>query len=259
MSKKTTRLEKLFEIDWEPTEGLQVFEKMTYKTLWKGKTKGKRLAGRLISCVVQIKDKTMSKKTTRIEKLIETPWKPTAGLQAFEEVTYAISWEKNPKGKPEEKRKEISRFWGFRKENGEIVIPPIYTYVRKFEEGISKVCYKDKWGVINTSGETAVPFIYQVLHLTSDGLLQVQLDGKWGCLRRDGTTVIEPQWEYIFPFRGLFAGIKQQGKYGFIRLDGKVIIAPCFDEIGQISPDRTVKVRTGSQWEEIVLTASGND
>ena len=201
----------------------------------------------------------MSKKKTRLEKLIKTPWEPTAGLQAFEEVTYEISWEKNQQGETEEKQKVISRTWGFRNENGKIAIPPIYTYVRKFEEGISKVCYKDKWGVINTSGETVVPFIYQALHLTSDGLLQVQLDGKWGCLRKDGTTVIEPQWDYIFPFRGIFAGIKQQGKYGFIRLDGKIIIAPCFDEIGQISPDRTVKVRTGSQWEEIVLTEFGND
>lgn len=201
----------------------------------------------------------MGKQTPRIEKLIETVWKLTEGLQAFEEATYQISWEKNQKGKPEEKRKGVSRTWGFKNDNDEIVVPPVYTYVRKFEEGISKVCYKDKWGVINTSGETVVPFIYQTLHLTSDSLLQVQLDGKWGCLRKDGTTVIEPQWDYIFPFRGIFAGIKQQGKYGFIRLDGKVIIAPRFDEIGQISPDKTVKVRTGSQWEEIVLTEFGND
>ncbi len=53
--------------------------------------------------------------------------------------------------------------------------------------------------------------------------------------------------------------MKLQGKYGFIRWDGKIIIAPCFDEIGQISPDNTEKVRIGNQWEEIALTESGDN
>lgn len=188
----------------------------------------------------------MSKK---IEKIIVTVWKETEGLQTIEGAEYEIEISSG-----KEKRKELSRTWGFRNENGEIVIPPVYSYVWKFEEGISKVCKNGKWGVINKHGEVIVPIIYQTLHLTSDGMLQVQMNGKWGCLKKDGITVIAPRYDYIFPFRSAFAGIKMERKYGFVDLEGKEIIAPSFNEIGQISSDGTVKVRNRTEWQEIVLS-----
>ncbi len=189
----------------------------------------------------------MDKEVENIERVIETEWEASEGLQAFEMVKYGI------KVSLEGERKEISRAWGFKNGKGEIMISPIYSCVWKFQDGISKVCKNGKWGVIDKCGKVVVPIIYQTIYQTSDGMLQVQLLDKWGCLKKDGTTIVEPQYDYIFPFRGAFAGIKDGKKYGFIHLSGKVVIKPCFDEIGQISVDGTVKVHDGTMWKKIVL------
>lgn len=196
----------------------------------------------------------MREEIKKTEKVVGKVWAETEGLQAFEEIEYGVDiLAGKGKEKGKEKRKEVARGWGFRRVNGETVIPPVYSCVWKFENGVAKVCKEGKWGLIDKCGKVIVPIVYQILHLTSDGRCQVRIKGKWGCLKTDGTTVIEPVYDYIFPFRGAFAGIKTGKKYGFVHLDGREIVSPCFDEIGQISPDGTVKVRCGAVWKEIVL------
>ena len=198
----------------------------------------------------------MKQKTT--EKCVGSIWEETEGLQAFEEITYVIEMEQNKRQETPalllKSQKVKSRLWGFRDERGNVIIPPIYDFVWKFYGGLAKVCLNGKWGLIDRLGNVIIPAIYQKIHMTSDGLVQIQSNKSlWGCLRKDGSMIVEPRYDYIFPFRFGFAGIKKEGKYGFVNLADQEVITPCFDEIGQITPEGTVKVRNGHQWKTIAL------
>ena len=171
-------------------------------------------------------------------------------LAAFEEVEWE-DYESNGK----QDRREIYRLWGFVNDNGEITIPLRFDCVWKFSGGLAKVRERGRWGVIDRGGEAVIPIKYQTLHFTSDGLVQVRVDGKWGVLERDGSVVVEPRWDYVFPFRGEFAGVKLDGKYGFVNRRDEVSVDPRFDEIGLPGPDGRVKVRTGTEWTIINLSA----
>ncbi len=115
------------------------------------------------------------------------------------------------------------------KENGDTIIPPVYSSVGNFTEGRSIVCYKGKWGVYNKKGKIVVQLIYDGLTNFSEGLSAFTLNKKYGFINKNGQIVIPPIYDFASSFKNRLAYIELNGKSGFINKKGKIVILPKFD------------------------------
>lgn len=71
--------------------------------------------------------------------------------------------------------------WGFRDQNGNIIVEPKYDIVRDFKDGVAAVCikgtgYRDyKWGFIDKSGREVIPLTYSIMPSDFDSGLSLVL------------------------------------------------------------------------------------
>ncbi len=147
-------------------------------------------------------------------------------------------------------------FFGFKREDGTIIVPNKYRFVDQFHGEYCKVYLNyDSCGLINrdgveivpcenkdvnyptdgmiltikdslfgyydTLGILRVPFRYRAASSFNEGLAVIGVDidstlVAYGFIDHDGRVVIEPQYEYAFPFNEGVAVVKNYDRYGMI-------------------------------------------
>ncbi len=161
----------------------------------------------------------------------------------------------------------ISESYGFINKNGQVIIEPIYKYVKYINSGISAVKNKNsskyfllkidtnekiteeifddidefsdergifviqnKKGVLDTNGRIIVEAMYDDIKRYKDGYAIVKKDNFYGLIDIYGAIVLDLEYEDLSGLEKNYIVFKKNGKYGLLRLDTKsIIIEPAFD------------------------------
>jgi len=134
--------------------------------------------------------------------------------------------------------------YGFKDEQGRMIIEPQFTDIMGFSEGLSAVAIGSKtekinslnitvgkdWGYIDTKGNWIIRPTFEYAGSFSEGLANVRVNNKYGYINKTGQFIIKPQFRNAFVFsEGLAVVISEDKKYGYINKEGSVAIEPQFD------------------------------
>ncbi|MDD4991898.1 MAG: WG repeat-containing protein [Paludibacter sp.] len=99
--------------------------------------------------------------------------------------------------------------FGFKDENGSVIIQPIYNNCLNFSEGLAACNLNGKWGFINEFGNIIIPFQYFRVFMFSNGMAGVNIDNLWGFINKSNKLVIKCKYNNIYESFGMFAGVKE--------------------------------------------------
>jgi hypothetical protein len=140
---------------------------------------------------------------------------------------------------------------GFIDKTGKVIIPPQFTDVHEFSDGLALVRGRDFFGYIDQTGRHVIdlnPAFSGAHEMFSEGLAAFSNQyGKWGYMDKTGKVAIEPQFEMAYSFSEGMARVKQYGKYTFIDKMGKIIAEPVFDGAEDFSGG-LARVQIGTRW-----------
>ncbi len=98
---------------------------------------------------------------------------------------------------------EVNNRWGFKDENGNVIIPPVYLFAYDFNKSGTTAVFTDSgWVYINKKGKP----LFSVLAIDNGpdyfrgGLARFVDDGKIGYFNETGQIVIYPMFDFAFPF-----------------------------------------------------------
>lgn len=83
-----------------------------------------------------------------------------------------------------------------------------------------------RYGFRNDEGEIIIDPRYQNAWYFSDGLARVMIDSLWGFIDRNGEIVIEPRYDLAWDFQNGLALVMVDGKYGYIDRQGSFVWRP---------------------------------
>ncbi|MCL2281947.1 MAG: WG repeat-containing protein [Fibromonadales bacterium] len=122
--------------------------------------------------------------------------------------------------------------WGYKNQNGEIVINEQFDYADEFSDGMAIIRNDVKFGVIDKKGNYLINPQYEYMEYDSVGLFVVELGEKYGWINKKGETVINPQFDAASSFDGnKLAPVRIGSKSGYINKNGEIAINPQFDEV----------------------------
>ena len=164
--------------------------------------------------------------------------------------------------------------WGFKDQQGQVVIPPQYCAVfqdafvdriacvvdarQKTVEGRNRLIAIDK-----CNNFVLEPFQFDNgPDYVREGVFRFWKDGKIGFADKDGNTVIPPQFDFAGPFEqgmtGFCMGCKPQvfdeykewrgGKWGFIDKKGKAVIPAVYDGVQPFKGEFSLVTQNGQQF-----------
>ena len=155
--------------------------------------------------------------------------------------------------------------YGYKDENGNVVIQPIYDDAGSFSDGLTRVKLNGKWGLIDKTGKEVIPFIYYTIGDFSEGLARAELingeptfkkknkweyivikDSKWGFIDKTGKEVVPFIYDDAGSFSGGIAIVKLNDKWGFIDNTGKEVIPLIYDSAEPFK-DGLARVTQGKQ------------
>lgn len=106
--------------------------------------------------------------------------------------------------------------FGYKNEQGKIVIEPTYDEAFNFKEGLACVELKEQVGFINTLGEIVIPIVYDTACSFSEGLASVTKDEKCGYIDKEGNVVFDFIYESATSFDNNISLVKKDGKWGYM-------------------------------------------
>jgi hypothetical protein len=125
--------------------------------------------------------------------------------KTFTSVNEKIKQTHNPEKKEHIPQKKIIPEWystngkyGFRDQDGNIVIEAIYEYHGEFIEGLARVSINKKWGYINTLGKVVVPLKYDKAYDFRNSFAVVgNYDTSWafGIINKSGKEIFKPNFD----------------------------------------------------------------
>jgi hypothetical protein len=126
--------------------------------------------------------------------------------------------------------------YGYKNQQGKIVIQPKFDEASGFSEGLAPVSVGGKWGFIDKNGEFVLPPTFKAAYRFSDGYARVEdlnavdhfVDHSFNFKFEKGELAI------AFPTEGLMA-TKVGEKYGYVRADGTWAIEPNFENAQEFS------------------------
>jgi len=162
---------------------------------------------------------------------------------------------------------ESNELWGFKNQNGEIIIAPEFIIANDFSEhGIAAVVDSSGWAYINQEGEILIrPFIFDNgPDYFRQGLARYVENSKFGFFDTSGKIAIKANWDFAAPFSDGLAAVcngcqkeisgehsfMQGGRWGFIGLDGNVLIPLKFEEARNFVQS-TAEVKINGNWKRI--------
>ncbi len=173
---------------------------------------------------------------------------------------------------------EDNGLFGFKSEDGTVIVEPKYKFVDKFHGDYCLVFHDyEQCGLINRRGEEIVPVEYNECGYPSDGMIRVRLDEQYGYFDTNGTLlinfqyrtcsgfsegvaavlidinddsmafafinkdndiVIPPQFQYAYPFKENFAVVKVNDKCGLVDHQGRMVMPPIYSEMTLMADGR---------------------
>lgn len=113
--------------------------------------------------------------------------------------------------------------WGYKTENGKVVIEPTFTEAFNFREGLACVEQNERCGFIDKTGEIVIPIQYDTACSFSEGLASVTKGDKCGYIDKEGNVVFDFTYEAATSFENGIALVKKEGKWGYMdRATGEI-------------------------------------
>lgn len=157
--------------------------------------------------------------------------------------------------------------------NGNELIPPKYSYIEDFSEGLAlvHVLKGDKYGYIDKNAREFIPLIYSGATSFSNGMAKVAIVGDsvsigvydnkewfqpilhWGLINTSGEEIVPLKYNKIGDFSRGMAIAELNGKVGFIDSTGKEVIPLKYDFIQESGfnswlGNRFVSVKLNKKW-----------
>lgn len=104
-----------------------------------------------------------------------------------------------------------------------------YDFQGPYCNGLAKVKKNGKWGFIDTTGAVIVPPKYTQVENFNDGLARVRMGAKagrtggWGLVDTKGNEIVKPMFEWIYDFVDGKAMVKSDGAEGWIDRNGNMV------------------------------------
>ena len=114
--------------------------------------------------------------------------------------------------------------YGFKNNDGQIVIKPSFYSVGQFSEGLaSYLSAFESYGFIDTNGKVVIQPRYEAVGSFSEGMAAVSVDGNYGYINQKGDIVIEPQWDFASSFSQGVAYVSKDNIHWYINSEGEPI------------------------------------
>lgn len=158
------------------------------------------------------------------------------------------------------------RLYGFKNEQGTIVIQPGFEEVEEFRDHVATVKTGDRWGLINENGDTLIPFEYSSIyaykkwvqaekadshflfttagekvleiadirawHYPEEELIRVKRKTGWGCIDMEGRPVIPFRYISLGPCKNGWLSFFENGHWGWLNKEGKMLVPAVYKEAG---------------------------
>lgn len=144
--------------------------------------------------------------------------------------------------------------FGFRDEQGRIIIPNRYDSIEVFGDGLAAVKLLGKWGFINRQDKLIIQPILTYPTVFSHGVAVVNFNGKSGIINQNGEWNLKPEYDRLTPTEDGKYFLTQKGRFvGLADLNGKVLLETRFETI--IPAGKDLVIVKDNRWG--VLSASG--
>lgn len=137
--------------------------------------------------------------------------------------------------------------WGYKSEQGKVIVEPIYEQAKDFSEGLGNVKRMGWWGYVNRFGKCIIPFSFDESYSHKDGLAGARKDYTWGFIDRVGNTVIPFEYSLVKNFSENMAAVKKDGYWGYIDKKGLTVIPFEYDDAHSFS-EGLAAVKFGDKW-----------
>lgn len=107
-----------------------------------------------------------------------------------------------------------------------ITVAPMSTYSQikadtMLSEGLKGFESNGKWGFKDEQGKVVIKPQFEAIGWFSEGLCNVKISGKWGFIDRQGIIVIQPKYGSARPFCNGYSVVVSQGLFGVIEKKGE--------------------------------------
>ena len=155
---------------------------------------------------------------------------------------------------------KINNHWGFINLDEQIIIQPLYDSVGFFRDGTCIVQKQGLSGVVNLQGATVLPSQYEQIIRLNDGNFMVKKKGKWGVLSHNGEIIIHPKYDQLTPVSQGYYIVARNGRYGTLDMNGVNKIPLLYDYIAYDEQSKTLVTRRSpkNDWAFLKKTQLSN-
>ncbi len=141
--------------------------------------------------------------------------------------------------------------WGYLDQEGQVVVPPQYTFAKDFVNQVGIVACHGKWGMINREAKIILPCQYdgvQFMENTDNQMVRVYIrEPKYGLVDTLGQITVSAVYDELGYFSEGRLAVRRNGLWGFVNTDGMEVIPCRFREVQNFSQGLAA-VRLGSGW-----------
>lgn len=139
--------------------------------------------------------------------------------------------------------------YGYKDENGNVIIEPKYDYADKFQHDLANISLTNKVALIDRTGKIVIPFgIYDIIYSFREGMAMVSKSKKFGFIDITGKEKIPCSFDEADFFRNGLSTVKKNNKEGIIDTSGKAIVPIVYEKIIQMQAFNLIKVKLNGKW-----------
>lgn len=140
--------------------------------------------------------------------------------------------------------------YGIMDEKGQIILPPTYSMIMPFENGIAKVSVSNSlgnnFGIIDKTGKIILPLEYEYIGNFENGLALIVKNKKVGITDAKGKVIIEPQYDKLSIENGIIRARKGD-KWGIINPQNQTVLPFDYQYLSTFS-ENVALIRKNNLW-----------
>jgi hypothetical protein len=136
--------------------------------------------------------------------------------------------------------------YGLMDEKGQVILPPTYSFIFPFENGVAKAQIGSNFKLIDKEGKSILIPEYEYIGDFENGLALIVKDKKVGITDTKGEIIIEPQYERLSIENGIIRA-RKDGKWGIINAQNKSILPFEYQYISTFSENIAI-IRKDNLW-----------
>lgn len=147
--------------------------------------------------------------------------------------------------------------WGLIDKTGDLVVPPEYTSIQGFNDGIAVLGNDGKQSFIDPTGKVLFVTDFDAMGWFSEGLAVVRKGDKYNYIDKAGQLLLplENAYSDVSQFKEGHAVVKKDGKYGLINRSGTVVVPMEYDSMDFLNEGLSV-VKKDGKWGIIEIETS---